>query len=133
MSDHVPARRTDPATSYIAAYQAMSKAPVIRDVIVDIFVDHHPDQMTQHQVIGEYNKRRVLDPRTPAAGDSSIRTRISELESHGVVRKVTGKKGKSTSGRPAMLHELAPAFLAANPDLVDADDDSSDDAQAAAA
>lgn len=74
----LPTRSTDPDTSHAAAKKAAHKAPIIRDVVLEIVQEQGP--MTHDELIGAYNMRVVMDPDTPRASESGIRTRLSELK-----------------------------------------------------
>lgn len=92
------ARSTDPDTSQAAAEQALKRAPIIRDVVLELVREHGP--LTHDQLIAEYNTRVVMDPDTPRASESGIRTRLSELKRSGLVAQAE-EEGKSAFGNRA--------------------------------
>lgn len=106
MSEHKPrARNTDPGTSHAAADSVRGITSTIRER-VGALLEANPGGLTHDQIIGEYRKYSVRLG-WPAASDSSIRTRVSELVTDGEAEKVPDASGKSRSGRPMLLWRKA--------------------------
>lgn len=93
-------RSGDPDTSREAGQKALDRAPIIRDVVLELMRDRGP--MTHDELIGEYRRRLVLNPLTPQASDSGIRTRCRELRESGLITEHT-QEGKSLYGNRAKI------------------------------
>lgn len=103
----LPTRSTDPDTSRAAAEKAAPRAPIIRDVVLEIIREEGP--MTHDELIGAYNMRVVMDPDTPRASESGIRTRLSELKRARLVTQ-DAEDGLSNFGN------VAKRWVAVDPD-----------------
>lgn len=79
----LPVRSTDPDTSQEAAVKATSHAATIRPIVLEIVEAYGP--LTHDDVIQHFQARIVMDPSTPRASESGIRTRLSELVRAGLV------------------------------------------------
>lgn len=100
------ARRTDPKTSHQAAASIDDLPKRERDVL-DIF-HLFTGPMTDENLVMKYDART----RSPGAGmrrqsPSGIRSRRAELVAQGFLRD-SKRKGKTRSGRSAILWELTP-------------------------
>lgn len=91
-------RSTDPDTSRAAGRAAAEHAPVVRDVVARLVGLYGP--LTHDELIDRYHRLMVVDPATPRASDSGIRTRLSELVRAGLVA-VDGTEGVSAFGNRA--------------------------------
>lgn len=97
-TDNLPSRGSDPDTSVAAAQTASHHAPIVRDVVLRIMQEDGP--LTHDELIGKYHRLVVIEPETPRASDSGIRTRLSELRRAGLIAKDT-EEGVSTFGNRA--------------------------------
>ncbi|QOI67687.1 helix-turn-helix DNA-binding domain protein [Arthrobacter phage Orcanus] len=99
-----PVRKTDPATSHLAAADVARRVSTVRSRVSAIFAARGErfEGMTHDQLIAEY-KRYALRLGWPPASDSSIRTRCNELWRDGEVERVEDSTGKSRHGRTAIL------------------------------
>lgn len=79
----LPVRAGDPDTSYEAAMKAAMGASKVRPVVLGIVTAHGP--MTHDEVIGHYNRLLIIQPDTPRASESGIRTRLRELREAGLI------------------------------------------------
>lgn len=118
----LPVRAGDPETSVHAAIKAALGASNIRPVVLDIVREHGP--LTHDEVIGQYNRRLVMDPDTPRSSESGIRTRLRELRDRGLIAE-DESQGHSKFGNPAKQWvAVDPAELIF---IYSADDDSQSD------
>lgn len=83
------------------------RTPQVRAVVLELLIEKGP--MTHDQLIAEYHMRAVLDPDTPRASESGIRTRLSELRRENLVRR-HGEDGASNFGNKAKM------WIAVDPD-----------------
>lgn len=97
-NDRLPVRSNDPDTSYAAALKATMGASKVRPVVLDVLRENGP--LTHDGLIGAYNTRIVMDPDTPRASESGIRTRLKELVNAGFVLE-DEEKGRSNFGNAA--------------------------------
>lgn len=79
----LPARSSDPDTSYAAAVKAALGASRVRPVVLAIVRDHGP--LTHDEIIRAYHNKVVMEPETPRSSESGIRTRLKELAHEGLV------------------------------------------------
>lgn len=102
------ARKTDPATSHLAAEEVGPVVATVRSRVEAIFaVPGLGDEgLTHDQLIGAY-RRYALREGWPAASDSSIRTRCNELWREGLVERVPDRSARSRFGRAALLWRAA--------------------------
>ena len=101
-SGTLPVRTTDPDTFYEAACKAVLRGSKIRPVVLDLLKENGP--LTHDELISAYHMRVVMEPDTPRASDSGIRTRLSELRRAGLVRKCEDS-GTSSYGNRAYKWE----------------------------
>ncbi|ALY08884.1 helix-turn-helix DNA-binding domain protein [Arthrobacter phage Galaxy] len=99
-----PVRKTDPATSHLAA---ATMTPRLRStirsrVLAILTAGNDGEGMTHDALIAAYKKYAVRLG-WPRAADSSIRTRCNELWRDGEVERVEGTAGKSGMGHAAIL------------------------------
>lgn len=114
----LPVRSSDPSTSYAAALKAVTGRSKIRPVVLAIVRGHGP--MTHDQLITEYDNLVRLDPDTPHASHSGLRTRLKELQQAGLVKLAPGH-GKSTFGNAAKLWEAVDPQVFVAPGTYDPD------------
>lgn len=104
-----PVRKTDPATSHLAAATiSPRKMSTVRSRVLAILAARGErfEGMTHDQLIAEY-KRYAVRLGWPRASDSSIRTRCNELWRDGEVVRVEDSAGKSGMGNAAILWRAA--------------------------
>lgn len=94
------ARRTDPATSHLAA-QSLGDLSGLQRTILEIYVAH--GSLTDERLIDLY-----LSESTRPAGPSTIRTRRRELQNAGWV--TPSGTGKTRGGRSCQIFSLAQAI-----------------------
>lgn len=85
------------STSLEAGRDAIARAPIVRDVVLRLLANRG-EPMTHQELIGDYRRLMILEPDTPNASDSGIRTRVSELVAAGLVKAVD-KEGRSSTGK----------------------------------
>ncbi|MDU7718321.1 MAG: hypothetical protein E7J90_08810 [Cutibacterium avidum] len=85
------------STSLEAGRDAIARAPIVRDVVLRLLASRG-EPMTHQELIGDYRRLMILEPDTPNASDSGIRTRVSELVAAGLVEAVD-KEGRSSTGK----------------------------------
>ncbi|MDU2072519.1 MAG: hypothetical protein E7E98_08430 [Cutibacterium avidum] len=85
------------STSLEAGRDAIARAPIVRDVVLRLLASRG-EPVTHQELIGDYRRLMILEPDTPNASDSSIRTRVSELVAVGLVEAVD-KEGRSSAGK----------------------------------
>jgi hypothetical protein len=99
MSDSSTAVRTnDPDTSHEAAEKAAMGASKVRPVVLSLVREFGP--ITHDELIGQYHRLLIIEPNTPRASESGIRTRLSELRRAGLIEQ-DSEKGVSTYGNSA--------------------------------
>ncbi|ANC31465.1 hypothetical protein [Isoptericola dokdonensis] len=96
------ARRTDPDTSHDAAADVRRRRTIVRDCVLAIMREA-PEPLTHERIVGRFRQRAGTRIGWPAATDSSVRTRVHELVRDGLVERVPGAHGTSTTGRRAAL------------------------------
>jgi len=101
MNPDTLARRTDPATSRIAAARQPARSPLIRAAVLEVLTEDGP--ATHDQIVARYNRRIAQGADYPTASASSIRTRTRELVRDGKVEQVPDARGRSSMGGPANL------------------------------
>ncbi|MFJ4168348.1 hypothetical protein ACIPY3_02445 [Paenarthrobacter sp. NPDC089714] len=106
-----PARKSDPATSHLAAATITPrKMSTVRSRVEAILVGGDKARenggLTHDEIIAEY-KGYSLRLGWPPASDSSIRTRCNELWRDGAVERVEETAGRSRFGRPSILWRAA--------------------------
>lgn len=83
----LPVRNDDPETSYAAAVRAAVRAAVgaskVRPVVLALVREHGP--LTHDELIGQYHRLLIIEPDTPRASESCIRTRRKELVRAGLI------------------------------------------------
>jgi hypothetical protein len=94
-------RATDPETSLEAAEESQPNWGHTREAVLSVIWRLEP--VTLNRLVAMYS---TLLPYEPAASDSSIRTRCSELVHEGYVEQVPGEYGQSKTGRKAALWRL---------------------------
>lgn len=97
-TEALPVRSTDPDTSREAASIAMGRAGTIRPIVLALVREHGP--LTHDELIGQYHRLMIIDPKTPKASESGLRTRLSELVRRGLIRE-DATRGKSLFGNTA--------------------------------
>ncbi|ASR83213.1 DNA binding protein [Arthrobacter phage Abidatro] len=100
-----PVRKTDPATSHLAAATMTPRLrSTIRSRVLAILEASREagEGMTHDALIAAYKKYAVRLG-WPRAADSSIRTRCNELWRDGEVERVEDTAGKSGMGHAAIL------------------------------
>lgn len=85
------------STSLEAGRDAIARAPIVRDVVLRLLASRG-EPVTHQELIGDYHRLMILEPDTPNASDSGIRTRVSELVAVGLVEAVD-KEGRSSAGK----------------------------------
>lgn len=90
-------RSTDPETSRMAAAKVAPSIETIRGR-VSIILAKHPKGLTHDQIIGQYRATSAREG-WPMAGDSTIRTRVSELVRDGEAERVPDVVATSKFGR----------------------------------
>lgn len=117
LSSTPSARPTDPDTSHSAGERALTRAPIVRAVILELMDGTEP--LTHDEIIARYRMRMITHPDTPKASDSGIRTRVSELCRAGLLVQFRDE-GRSALGNRAKLW-VTPQWVArhsAQPPLV---------------
>lgn len=100
-----PVRKTDPATSHLAAANVTPKLrSTVRSRVLAILEASREagDGLTHDALIAAYKKYAVRLG-WPRASDSSIRTRCNELWRDGEVERVEETAGRSGMGNAAIL------------------------------
>jgi hypothetical protein len=85
------------STSLEAGRDAIARAPIVRDVVLRLLASRG-EPVTHQELIGDYRRLMILEPDTPNASDSGIRTRVSELVAVGLVEAVD-EEGRSPAGK----------------------------------
>lgn len=100
------ARKTDPSTSHAAA-ASIDELPKRQRAVLDIF-HLFTGPMTDENLVMKYEARtRNPHDASRRQSPSGIRTRRAELVAQGFLRD-SQRKGKTRSGRSAVLWELTP-------------------------
>lgn len=90
------------STSLEAGRDAIARAPIVRDVVLRLLASRG-EPVTHQELIGDYRRLMILEPDTPNASDSGIRTRVSELVAVGLVEvglvEAVDKEGRSSAGK----------------------------------
>lgn len=118
----LPVRHTDPDTSYEAAVKAAVGASKVRPVVLEIVREHGP--LTHDEVIGHYNRLLVINPDTPRASESGIRTRLTELRKRGLIAE-DPERGHSKFGNSAKRWIAVNAYV--EDSTVTSDEDAEED------
>lgn len=84
------------STSLEAGRDAITRAPIVRDVVLRLLASRG-EPVTHQELIGDYRRLMILEPDTPNASNSGIRTRVSELVAVGLVEAVD-EAGRSSAG-----------------------------------
>lgn len=109
-----PVRTHDPDTSHEAAQRAVVRRVRVRDAVLTVVAGAGRDGITHDRLIAIYQRYAMDDPSWPRASASSIRTRCSELVSHGLVERVPDVDAKSALGhRAALWRAVEPASFSA--------------------
>ncbi|MEH1588002.1 hypothetical protein [Cutibacterium avidum] len=85
------------STSLEAGRDAIARAPIVRDVVLRLLASRN-EPVTHQEIIGDYRRLMILEPDTPNASDSGIRTRVSELVAVGLV-EAADEEGRSSAGK----------------------------------
>lgn len=112
------ARAGDPDTSYEAARKAAMGASRVRPVILELVQKYGP--LTQAELVRRYQGQIIMDPDTPRASDSGIRTRLRELVRADLVVRddVDGLSDYGNAARRWIA--LTPAIVAAKQAAIEA-------------
>lgn len=99
----LPVRNTDPDTSRDAARKATRRRLTVRNAVYGTLTLDGP--LTLDDLIYRY-RWHATTLGWPAASESSIRTRCSELVRDGLVEVVPDREGQSVNGNRAKLWRL---------------------------
>ncbi|MEV7952937.1 hypothetical protein [Streptomyces sp. NPDC088141] len=115
----LPVCADDPITSYGAALKAALRASCVRPVVLAILAESGPP--THDELVAAYHMRIVMNPDTPRASESGVRTRLKELVYADLVTE-DAEKGFSRFGNAAKRWVAVEADDAAFAYLEDADE-----------
>lgn len=80
----LPVRSDDPETSHAAAARAaVGASKAARPVVLALVREHGP--LTHDELICQYHRLLIIEPHTPRASESGIRTRLKELVRAGLI------------------------------------------------
>jgi hypothetical protein len=100
------ARRTDPWTSWAAA-DSLTNLREKQRAALWVLVAFYPDGASLDQIVAAYHRLERAErlqrlPKLPAQSDSGLRTRVSELQTHGYVYD-SGRTRRLPSGRQGRI------------------------------
>lgn len=116
----LPVRTDGPVTSYEAVLKAVVGASRVRPVVLEVLSESSP--LTHDELIAAYHTRIVMNPDTPRASESGIRTRLKEPGNTGLATE-DSEEGVSRFGNTAKRRVAVEVDDAAFAYLEDADED----------